>query len=157
MKKFPSSPRRVLAFKPSAVLMARINLVNPADIQASSDLSPLTSKQGLEEEPDQFGPPRTENRANILTRCRSASTRREFCEHSRSNSSPDRAIRGVSVPLTGAPFGVSLREASSRRRMARFEVIEAEAHIVRLIFAWCWSGSNEPARYPSGEAGEGRS
>jgi integration host factor subunit alpha len=56
----PISPRRVLAFKPSAILMARINSVIPADIQVTSDLSPLTSKQrarlpdGLEEEPDEF-------------------------------------------------------------------------------------------------------
>jgi site-specific DNA recombinase len=38
--------------------------------------------------------------------------------------------------LTGAPFGYRYVSRNQGGGMARFEVVEAEAHIVRLIFSW---------------------
>jgi site-specific DNA recombinase len=47
------------------------------------------------------------------------------------------AARSGSVSaLTGAPFGYRYVSRDQGGGVARFEVVEAEAHIVRLIFAW---------------------
>ena len=47
------------------------------------------------------------------------------------------AARSGSVSaLTGAPFGYRYVSRDHGGGLARFEVVEAEAHIVRLIFAW---------------------
>ncbi|EHK52297.1 resolvase-like protein, partial [Mesorhizobium alhagi CCNWXJ12-2] len=47
------------------------------------------------------------------------------------------AARSGSVSaLTGAPFGYRYVSREQGGGVARFEVVEAEAHIVRLIFAW---------------------
>lgn len=47
------------------------------------------------------------------------------------------AARSGSVSaLTGAPFGYRYVSRYQGGGVARFEVVEAEAHIVRLIFAW---------------------
>src|SRR5271155_995904 len=47
------------------------------------------------------------------------------------------AARSGSVSaLTGAPFGYRYVSRNQGGGMARFEVVEAEAHIVRLIFSW---------------------
>jgi len=47
------------------------------------------------------------------------------------------AARSGSVSaLTGAPFGYRYVNRDQGGGVARFEVVEAEAHIVRLIFAW---------------------
>ncbi|MER9237349.1 recombinase family protein, partial [Mesorhizobium sp. M0622] len=47
------------------------------------------------------------------------------------------AARSGSVSaLTGAPFGYRYVSRNQGGSVARFEVVEAEAHIVRLIFAW---------------------
>ena len=47
------------------------------------------------------------------------------------------AARSGSVSaLTGAPFGYRYVSRIEGGGVARFEVVEAEAHIVRLIFAW---------------------
>lgn len=59
------------------------------------------------------------------------------------------AARSGSVSaLTGAPFGYRYVNRDQGGGVARFEVVEAEAHIVRLIFAWIGldrPGSPEPA------------
>lgn len=47
------------------------------------------------------------------------------------------AARSGSVSaLTGAPFGYRYVSRDQGGGLARFEVVEAEAHIIRLIFAW---------------------
>ena len=57
------------------------------------------------------------------------------------------AARSGSVSaLTGAPFGYRYVSRIEGGGVARFEVVEAEAHIVRLIFAWSRPGSHELAR-----------
>ena len=50
---------------------------------------------------------------------------------------PHAAARSGSVSaLTGAPFGYRYVRRDLGGGVARFEVVEEEAHIVRLIFAW---------------------
>ena len=46
------------------------------------------------------------------------------------------AQSGSVSALTGAPFGYRYVSRTQGGGLARFEVVEAEAHVVRLIFAW---------------------
>ena len=56
------------------------------------------------------------------------------------------AQSGSVSALTGAPFGYRYVSRTQGGGVARFEVVEEEAHIVQTHLCVGWSGSNEPAR-----------
>jgi hypothetical protein len=68
------------------------------------------------------------------------------------------AARSGSVSaLTGAPFGYRYVSRTQGGGVARFEVVEDEAHIVRLIFAWVSLDRTEYARSVPALASDGLS